>query len=108
MGTRGGEMRTVRQDSWRIAALICAGLSLVGGGASLLAQGSAPGPSDDSSPPPPSRIGRLSFIEGTVSFQPAGADAWAAAEPNRPITSGDRLWADNDGRAEVEIGATAV
>lgn len=56
---------------------------------------------------PPSRVGRLSYIGGSVSFEPAGTQAWAAAELNRPVTIGDRLWSDWDSRAEIEFG-TAV
>jgi hypothetical protein len=58
---------------------------------------------------PPAQVGRLSYLYGTVSFAPADApNEWAAAPINRPITHGDRLWADNDGRAEIRIGSTAV
>ena len=38
---------------------------------------------------PPSRVARLSYINGQVSFSPAGADDWVAAVLNRPITTGD-------------------
>jgi hypothetical protein len=59
---------------------------------------------------PPGRVGRLSYLQGTVSFQPAGgADSdWVAAEPNRPLTTGDRLWTDDDARAELHVGSTAI
>jgi hypothetical protein len=57
---------------------------------------------------PPGRVGRLSIIDGPVSFLAAGAESWAEAEPNRPITTGDGLWADNAGRAEIDIGSTAL
>src|SRR5579862_8853745 len=59
---------------------------------------------------PPSRVGRLNFLQGTVSFQPSGgADSdWVAAEPNRPLTTGDRIWTDKDGRAELHVGSTAI
>ena len=57
---------------------------------------------------PPSRVGRLSAAEGPVSLRPANDTLWAAAEPNRVITTGDRLWADANSRAEVEIGTAAV
>jgi uncharacterized protein DUF6600 len=62
------------------------------------------GPTDD----PPARVGRLSYIEGSVSFLAASADSWAVAEPNRPVTTGDRIWADNAARAEVDLGSTAL
>lgn len=58
---------------------------------------------------PPTQVGRLNFLSGTVSFAPAEAnDEWAIAMLNRPVTTGDRLWVDADGRAEMHIGSTAV
>jgi len=57
---------------------------------------------------PPARVGRLDYMTGAVSFRPAGSDEWAPAVPNRPLTSGDRLWTDNDSRAEMHIGSTVV
>jgi hypothetical protein len=58
---------------------------------------------------PPARIGRLNYISGIVSFAPAeAADDWIVAELNRPITSGDRLWTDYSGRAELHVGSTAI
>jgi hypothetical protein len=57
---------------------------------------------------PPGRVGRVSIIEGPVSFLAAGADSWAEAEPNRPVTTGDGLWADAAARAEIDIGSTAL
>jgi hypothetical protein len=57
---------------------------------------------------PPSRAARLSYVEGSVSLQPAGVDAWTAADLNRPLTSGDQLWSDRDSRAEIELGSAVV
>jgi len=57
---------------------------------------------------PPDRVGRVGFMMGSVSFQPAGVDDWAPASPNRPLTVGDQLWVDNDSRAEVHVGSTAM
>ncbi len=58
---------------------------------------------------PPAQVGRLNYLSGTVSFAPADApNEWVAAPINRPLTSGDRLWADSDGRAEMRIGSTAI
>ena len=57
---------------------------------------------------PPSRVGRLSYIGGSVSFEPAGTQAWAVAELNRPVTIGDRVWTDWDSRAEIELGDVVV
>src|SRR6201987_1276406 len=57
---------------------------------------------------PPSRIARLSYTHGAVSFNPAGTDDWVSAVLNRPITTGDKLWADNGARAELNIGSAAI
>src|SRR5689334_22162696 len=47
---------------------------------------------------PPSRVIRLSAIDGAVSFAAAGSDDWVFATLNRPLVDGDRLWMDHDGR----------
>ncbi|CAG2152402.1 hypothetical protein LMG31506_04607 [Cupriavidus yeoncheonensis] len=57
---------------------------------------------------PPSRVATLTEAKGNLSFAPAGSDEWAAAGLNRPITTGDRLWVDNGGRAEMHAGAVAI
>jgi hypothetical protein len=57
---------------------------------------------------PPGRVARLSFIQGSVSYQPSGDSDWVQADPNRPFTIGDNLWADQDSRAELHIGSTAI
>ena len=57
---------------------------------------------------PPSRVARLSYTHGNVSFNPAGTDDWVTAVVNRPITTGDKLWADNGSRAELNIGSAWI
>ncbi len=57
---------------------------------------------------PPSRVARLSYIQGSVSFQPAGESDWVSAATNRPVTTGDKLWAINGARAELHIGSAAI
>ena len=57
---------------------------------------------------PPGRVARLGYMEGSVSFQPAGESDWVQAVPNRPMTTGDKLWADRDSRAEVQLGSAAI
>jgi hypothetical protein len=56
---------------------------------------------------PPGRAARLSYVTGTVSFQPGGVDDWVPAEPNRPMTTGDRLWTEEGSRAEMNLGSAA-
>jgi hypothetical protein len=57
---------------------------------------------------PPTRAGRLSDIEGSVSFQGGGEGDWLEAVRNRPLTVGDNLWVDKDSRAEIQIGSTSI
>ena len=57
---------------------------------------------------PPDRVGRLNYSQGAVSFRPAGEDDWVTAVPNRPLVTGDDLWADENSRAEVHIGSAAI
>ena len=57
---------------------------------------------------PPARAGRISSVEGSVSFQPGGDGDWVTATPNRTLTVGDNLWVDRDSRAEIQIGSTSI
>jgi hypothetical protein len=57
---------------------------------------------------PPGRVARLGHIEGSVSFQPAGESEWVEAVRNRPMTTGDKVWADRDSRAELELGSSKI
>ncbi len=57
---------------------------------------------------PPSRVARLGYMEGSVSFQPAGESEWVQAVANRPMTTGDKLWADKDSRAELQLGSAVI
>jgi hypothetical protein len=57
---------------------------------------------------PPDQTGRLSYVSGTVSIQPANVDNWGQAYPNLPLGPGDRIFTDSDGRAEIQVGRTFV
>src|SRR2546430_3544896 len=57
---------------------------------------------------PPSRVGRLSSLSGSVSFRPGSVDDWATATANYPLTTGDHLWTDAGARAEITIGSSAI
>ncbi|WP_250478777.1 MULTISPECIES: DUF6600 domain-containing protein [unclassified Caballeronia] len=57
---------------------------------------------------PPGRIARLNYMAGTVTTEPAGASDWSYAQINRPLTTGDQLWNDENARSELHIGSTAV
>ncbi|HEY3975449.1 MAG TPA: DUF6600 domain-containing protein [Candidatus Sulfotelmatobacter sp.] len=57
---------------------------------------------------PPTRVARLGYLQGSVSFQPAGESDWVQAASNRPMTTGDQLWADRDSRAELSLGSAMI
>ena len=57
---------------------------------------------------PPTRVARLSYVDGSVSFQPGGQGDWAQAMRNRPVTIGDKIWADNNSRAEIQAGQASI
>jgi len=57
---------------------------------------------------PPSRVARLGYLSGPVSFSPAGETDWVQASVNRPLTIGDRLWVDGGARAEIQLGGAIV
>ena len=68
---------------------------------------------DDNSPAgdgadPPSRVARISYTDGAVSFQPGGQGEWGTAQRNGTVTIGDKLWTDKDARAELQAGQAAV
>jgi hypothetical protein len=62
----------------------------------------------DQAQDPPGRVARLNYSQGSISFRPAGEDDWVTAVPNRPMVSGDDLWADENSRAEVHVGSAAI
>ena len=57
---------------------------------------------------PPGRVARLNYLQGSVSFQPAGETDWVQANPNRPLTAGDNLWTDRNSRGEMHIGSSSI
>ena len=57
---------------------------------------------------PPDRVGRLSYIEGNVSFLTLDTNQWVPAMLNLPVTSGGWFWTDRNSRAEVEIGPVNI
>src|SRR5580704_17221459 len=56
---------------------------------------------------PPTRVARISYVDGSVSFQPGGQGDWGAAARNRPMTIGDKIWTDKDSRAELQTGVVS-
>jgi hypothetical protein len=56
---------------------------------------------DDSAPV--SRVARLSFVDGDVSFLRAGVTEWAPGVENLPLLAGDHIYTGRGGRAEVQL-----
>jgi hypothetical protein len=57
---------------------------------------------------PPARVARLNYIDGAVSFRPAGLDDWAPASVNRVLIGSDELWTDQGSRAELHFGSSSI
>jgi len=57
---------------------------------------------------PPTRVARISFVQGSVSLQPGGEGDWGSAAQNRPMTIGDKIWVDKDSRAELQAGTVSI
>ncbi|MBW4090592.1 MAG: hypothetical protein HIU82_05720 [Proteobacteria bacterium] len=57
---------------------------------------------------PPARVGRLAWTRGSVSFRPAGLDAWEAAVINYPVNAGDQLWTQPGATAGMQVSDTLI
>jgi hypothetical protein len=57
---------------------------------------------------PPGRVGRVSDVQGNVSWWDHEAGRWDDAEPNHPLTQQDRISTGTDSRAELRIGSTTL
>jgi hypothetical protein len=57
---------------------------------------------------PPERVAVIDLVDGAAAAQPAGVGDWVADLANRPLTSGDKLWVDDNSRAELHLGSSAI
>src|SRR5205814_10165792 len=57
---------------------------------------------------PPSRVARMGYASGNVSFNPAGTDAWVGAVVSRPVTTSGKPWADDNSRADWHRGHAVI
>jgi hypothetical protein len=74
--------------------------------AALAALAAAPALADGGDPP--SRVARLNYQSGSVSFRPGSVEEWTAATLNYPLTTGDHLWTEPGALVEMHIDSTAV
>ena len=55
---------------------------------------------------PPSRVGRLADVGGSVFLAPDNSETgWQQVGINYPVTMGDNLWVSAESRAEIDFGA---
>src|SRR5713101_9582967 len=57
---------------------------------------------------PPTRVGRVSFVEGKLAFHAKGETEWSAAAVNFPVAGGGSFWTDPKSRVEIRIGAQTI
>ena len=58
---------------------------------------------------PPSRVARLSYMTGQVSFEPPTVNEWGPATLNYPLTTGDNLYTDvNASRAVLRLSRNSI
>ncbi len=99
-------MRTQNRSFRLIAALAIGGL--------LLAQMPTPVAAQPAPPPatqqgdPPTRVGRLARMTGTVSFHAQDETEWSPAVLNYPITAGSSFWTQPGAQASIEVSASRV
>ena len=89
----------IKKQALKLISLLSIALLAV-----LVLPGRAAADDDD----PPSRVARLGYTHGAVSFQPAGTDDWVDAVVNRPLTTGDKLWSASGSRVELHLGSAAI
>ena len=110
-------LKTTFTNKGRLGLLLClTGLLSFSNATAVRAQDDGHGNRDDSrygrdgsnDQDPPSRVARLSYFDGSVSFQAGGSGDWGNAAKNRPVTIGDKLWVDKDARAELQAGQATI
>ncbi len=57
---------------------------------------------------PPSRVGRIAGLSGTVSFRTAGDTQWSLASTNYPVASGNAFWTEPSAEANLEVSASRL
>jgi hypothetical protein len=82
-------------------SLLCAAATLFAGALAAIASTAA-------FADPPSRVGRITYAEGDVSFFLDRNEGWRKARLNYPVTNENSIWTQGRSRAEVRIGASAI
>jgi hypothetical protein len=53
---------------------------------------------------PPARVGRISYLEGTVSYHAADQGDWSPATLNYPVIAGQSYWTEPRSLLELQVG----
>ena len=106
---RGPVMNTISfASAGRVTRMSIARKVVLFLGLAALLHIAAPRAQADEQKDPPTRVARISFVDGSVSFQPGGEGDWGDAARNRPVTVGDKIWVDKDSRAELQAGQASI
>ena len=65
-------------------------------------------PVQQSAGDPPTRVGRLALLSGTVSFHTVDDTQWSPAAVNYPVTAGDSFWTQPGAQASIEVSASRI
>jgi len=84
---------TTRINRLSVAGLLCV----------VLAAGAARAQGD-----PPAQVGRLSEVDGVVSFHTADQAQWSPAVINYPVPAGSSFWTEPSARAALELGPAII
>jgi len=86
-------IRSTRLNRLSVAGLLC----------TVLAAGAAHAQGD-----PPAQVGRLSEVNGVVSFHTADQTEWAPAVINYPVPAGSSFWTEPSARAALQLGPAII
>ncbi|MFO1220210.1 MAG: DUF6600 domain-containing protein [Burkholderiaceae bacterium] len=92
---------TAKPNAWRQRMAAGLAAALIG----TLALMARPAQASDD---PPGRVGRITESRGQSWQWDPESGEWVAVQRNRPVTSGDRLSVEPDGRLELRIGSSTV
>lgn len=99
---------TLFEKSWFDGSRMAQRLALLLCMTGLISLAAPKARADEEEKDPPTRVARISYIDGNVSLQPGGQGDWGSAARNRPMTIGDKLWVDKDSRAELQAGQASI
>ena len=64
---------------------------------------------DASNATPPTRVGQIANVSGSVSYNGAGSNGqWVAATPNYPVTAGDSLFTQDGAEASLVLDSSRL